>query len=74
MQCAKAPEWRLKCKKDSNVTAGINYIEEHLADKLDLEIVGKAVHYLKYHLHHIGRQKNFIQCSYDICYMRNLQN
>lgn len=36
-----------------NVTAAIDYIENNLADKLDLEIVAQAVHYSKYHLHHI---------------------
>ena len=36
-----------------NVTAAIDYIENNLADKLDLEIVARAVHYSKYHLHHI---------------------
>lgn len=36
-----------------NVTAAIEYIESHLADKLDLEIVAQAVHYSKYHLHRI---------------------
>ena len=34
-----------------NVTAAIDYIENNLADKLDLEIVANAVHYSKYHLH-----------------------
>lgn len=37
----------------ANVIAAINYIEEHLSDKLDLEIVANAVHYSKYHLHRI---------------------
>lgn len=36
-----------------NVTAAIDYIENNLADKLDLEIVANAVHYSKYHLHRI---------------------
>lgn len=36
-----------------NVTAAIDYIENNLADKLDLEIVSNAVHYSKYHLHRI---------------------
>ncbi|TCO68858.1 GNAT family N-acetyltransferase [Marinisporobacter balticus] len=34
-----------------NVMAAINYIEDHLSKKLDLEIVAAAVHYSKYHLH-----------------------
>lgn len=37
----------------ANVIVAINYIEEHLSDKLDLEIVANAVHYSKYHLHRI---------------------
>ncbi|MBF4692200.1 GNAT family N-acetyltransferase [Fusibacter ferrireducens] len=36
-----------------NVTAAIDYIENHLTDKLDLDIVANAVHYSKYHLHRI---------------------
>lgn len=36
-----------------NVTAAINYIENNLADKLDLEIVAQAVHFSKYHLHRV---------------------
>ncbi|SDN64430.1 GNAT family N-acetyltransferase [Acetanaerobacterium elongatum] len=36
------------------VTAAIHYIEEHLmCEKIDLDIVADAVHYSKYHLHHI---------------------
>ena len=34
-----------------NVGIAIDYIEAHLAEKLDLEIVANAVHYSKYHLH-----------------------
>jgi AraC-like DNA-binding protein/GNAT superfamily N-acetyltransferase len=34
-----------------NVTDAINYIERHLTEKLDLDIVANAVHYSKYHLH-----------------------
>ena len=34
-----------------NVIATIDYIEDHLHEKLDLETVAKAVHYSKYHLH-----------------------
>lgn len=36
-----------------NVTAAIDYIENNLADKLDLDIVAQAVHYSKYHLHRV---------------------
>ena len=36
-----------------NVITAIDYIENNLADKLDLEIVAGAVHYSKYHLHRI---------------------
>lgn len=36
-----------------NVTAAIDYIENNLADKLDLEIVAQAVHYSKYYLHRV---------------------
>ncbi len=36
-----------------HVTAAIDYIEKHLAEKLDLEIVARAVHYSKYHLHRV---------------------
>lgn len=36
-----------------NVTAVIEYIEEHLYNKLDLEVVANAVHYSKYHLHRV---------------------
>lgn len=34
-----------------NVITAIQYIEEHLTEKLDLDIVANAVHYSKYHLH-----------------------
>ncbi|WMJ82675.1 GNAT family N-acetyltransferase [Oscillospiraceae bacterium LTW-04] len=40
-------------RKIVNVTEVINYIEEHLADKLNLEMVSKAVHYSKYYIHRI---------------------
>lgn len=40
-------------KNITNVMAAINYIEEHLSGKLDLEIVANAVHYSKYHLHRV---------------------
>lgn len=35
------------------VSKAINYIEQHLSDKLNLEIVANAVHYSKYYLHRI---------------------
>lgn len=34
-----------------NIIAAIDYIENHLHEKLDLETVAGAVHYSKYHLH-----------------------
>jgi AraC-like DNA-binding protein/N-acetylglutamate synthase-like GNAT family acetyltransferase len=34
-----------------NVIAAIGYIENHLTEKIDLDIVADAVHYSKYHLH-----------------------
>ncbi len=34
-----------------SVTAAIDYIENHLDEKPDLDTVSKAVHYSKYHLH-----------------------
>lgn len=34
-----------------NVEAAIDFIESHLNEKLDLEIVASGVHYSKYHLH-----------------------
>lgn len=34
-----------------NIVSVINYIEAHLTEKLDLDIVASAVHYSKYHLH-----------------------
>lgn len=34
-----------------NVAKVIDYIEEHINDKLDLESVAAAVHYSKYHMH-----------------------
>ena len=39
-----------------HVTAAINYIEEHLTEKLDLGRVAEAVHYSKYHLHRMFTQ------------------
>lgn len=35
------------------VNAAIQYIELHLSEKLDLDIVADALHYSKFHLHHI---------------------
>lgn len=35
------------------VIAAIDYIENHLSDKVDLELVAEAVHYSKYYLHRI---------------------
>ncbi len=34
-----------------SIEAVIDYIENHLDGKLDLEVVAEAVHYSKYHLH-----------------------
>ncbi len=34
-----------------NVISAIAYIETHLTEKMDLDIVAEAVHYSKYHLH-----------------------
>lgn len=36
-----------------NVIAAIDYIENNLADKLNLETVAQAIHFSKYHLHHV---------------------
>ena len=36
--------------------AAIDYIERHLSEKLDLELVAEAVHYSKYYLHRIFAQ------------------
>lgn len=36
--------------------AAIDYIEAHLSEKLDLELVAEAVHYSKYYLHRIFTQ------------------
>lgn len=38
-------------KPIKNVMAAIDYIENHLQEKLDLETVANGVHYSKYHLH-----------------------
>lgn len=40
-------------KNVKNVMGVIDYIENHLYEKLDLETVAGAVHYSKYHLHRI---------------------
>lgn len=34
-----------------NITAVIDYVENHLTEKLDLDRIAEAVHYSKYHLH-----------------------
>lgn len=34
-----------------NIIATVDYIEEHLSENLDLDLVASAVHYSKYHLH-----------------------
>jgi AraC-like DNA-binding protein len=34
-----------------NVITSIDYIENHLMEKIDLDLVADAVHYSKYHLH-----------------------
>jgi len=38
-----------------NVVSAIGYIENHLTEKIDLDITAKAVHYSKYHLHRMFR-------------------
>lgn len=38
-------------EKIMNISAAIEFIEENLAGKLNLETVARAVHYSKYHLH-----------------------
>lgn len=35
------------------VRSALDYIEDHLSEKLDLEIIAESVHYSKYHLHRI---------------------
>lgn len=40
-------------KNIKHIIEVIDYIEEHLYNELDLETVANAVHYSKYHLHHI---------------------
>lgn len=37
--------------KIKSVTAAIDYIEDHLHEKPDLETIAKTLHYSKYHLH-----------------------
>lgn len=41
----------MKNQASINVEAAIDFIERHLNEKLDLEIVASGVHYSKYHLH-----------------------
>ena len=36
-----------------SIAAVIDYIENHLDGKLELETVAEAVHYSKYHLHRL---------------------
>lgn len=38
-------------RRVNNVIEVIKFIEEHLTEKLDLDLVASAVHYSKYHLH-----------------------
>lgn len=38
-------------KHIEHVIAAIEFIEDHLAEKLDLNLIAQAVHYSKYHLH-----------------------
>lgn len=38
-------------KHIEHVIAAIEFIEDHLAEKLDLDLIAQAVHYSKYHLH-----------------------
>ncbi|WP_324824581.1 GNAT family N-acetyltransferase [Sinanaerobacter sp. ZZT-01] len=40
-------------KNIKNIKLAIDYIEEHLAEPLNLSIVANAVHYSKYHLHRL---------------------
>jgi len=40
-------------KNIKNIKLAIDYIEEHLAESLNLSIVATAVHYSKYHLHRL---------------------
>ena len=37
--------------KIKNVIAAIDYIENHLHEKLELDTIAEALHYSKYHLH-----------------------
>lgn len=39
--------------KVENIISVINYIEEHLSEKLTLSSIAKSVGYSKYHLHRI---------------------
>lgn len=38
-------------RKIEKIVSVIDYIESHLSEKLDLEIISGAMHYSKYHLH-----------------------
>lgn len=44
-------EVNLRLNRGKSVRDAIRFIELHLTEKLDLEIVAAAVHYSKYHLH-----------------------
>lgn len=46
------------------VIAAIDYIENHLSDKVDLELVAEAVHYSKYYLHRIFTKILYIIFDY----------
>ena len=37
----------------AKVSAAIEFIEEHLMEKLDLDRISNAVHYSKYYLHRV---------------------
>ena len=43
-----------------SLAEAIDYIENHLHEKLDLEAVAMAVHYSKYHLHRILDRKSVV--------------
>ena len=43
----------MKSRNISNTIVAIDYIEEHLIEKIDLNAIANAVHYSKHHLHRI---------------------
>jgi len=53
------------------VTMAVNYIESHLTEKVDLDMVAKAVHYSKYHLHRMF-SKTVGQTIHDYLQRRQL--